>query len=185
MSTRLVTPATTYPVSLEQAKAQCRVDGTDDDIYITALLGAASAHIESLTGRKIMAQTWEYLPCEFADEMELPFGPVSSVTSVKYFDASAVEQTLSASVYSVDLVSDPPRILLADDQAWPTVNDGVNQITIRFVSGYAVVPPPIYQACQLLVAQWYDQRAGVSDKPITETPNAVKALLYPLQLMTV
>lgn len=185
MGLRLVTPASTYPVTTAQAKAHCRVDGSDEDTYIDGLIAAATAHVETLIGRAVAAQTWEYLLDEFADEMLIPLGPVLSVTSIKYNDIDAAEQTLATTFYAVDLTSDPDRVVLADGAAWPTVNGGVNQVTIRFVAGYSTVPPAIYHACLLLIGQWYDQRAGVSDKPISETPHAVRALLSTYQAMVI
>ena len=38
MILRLVTAPAVEPVSLAEAKTQCRVDITDDDAYITALI---------------------------------------------------------------------------------------------------------------------------------------------------
>lgn len=185
MGLRVVTPASTYPVTLAQAKAHCRVDGNDEDAYLDSLIAAATSHVESLIGRAVMAQTWEYLLDEFDDEMLIPLGPVSSVSSVKYFDVDAAEQTLAGTYYAVDLTSDPQRVLLADEAAWPGVNGGTNQVTIRFVAGYTTVPASIYHACLLLIGQWFDQRSGVSDKPISETPHAVRSLLSTYQSMVI
>jgi hypothetical protein len=47
--------------------------------------------------------------------------PLQSVTTVKYYDASGVLQTLASTVYQVDTVSQPGRIVLAPTQIWPTV----------------------------------------------------------------
>lgn len=34
------------PITLAEAKAHCRVDYTDDDAFITSLIGAAVSHLD-------------------------------------------------------------------------------------------------------------------------------------------
>ena len=53
----------------------------------------------------------------------------------------------------------------------------VNDITVRFVVGYATFPPSIKQAILLLIGLWYDNREAASDRPMTNLPHAVEALL--------
>lgn len=177
MSLTLVTPAASYPVSLAEAKAHCRVETTDGDGLLNGLIAAATDHVEMYTGRALIAQTWKLSLDAFADSMVLPKGPVQSVTFVKYLDTAEAEQTVPAADYTVDIASDPQRVARDSDASWPSAHDGVNVVNITFVSGYSAVPPAIKQALLLLVGQWYDQRSGVSDKPISETPHAVAALL--------
>lgn len=177
MSIRLITAASSYPVTLDEAKAQCRIDSSDEDALINGLIAAATDYVELYTGRAIATQTWEYVADGFCDVMALTKGPVTSVTSVKYFDIDAVEQTLSATFYTVDFASDPQRVVLNDGFQWPAVDAGVNKVTIRFVAGYTTVPPSIKHAILLLIGQWFDNRADVADKAMFATPNAVTSLL--------
>jgi uncharacterized phiE125 gp8 family phage protein len=174
---RLVTAPATYPVSVTEAKAQCRVDGDDEDVLIDGLIAAATEYVELYTSRAIISQTWEYVADEFCNEMRLTKGPVLSVSSIKYFDADGVEQTLSPNFYTADLASDPQRVVLNEGFQWPAVDAGVNKVTIRFVAGYAVVPPSIKHAILLLIGQWFDHRADVSEKAMIAMPNAVESLL--------
>ena len=51
MALVLVTGPETEPVSKEEAKAHLRVDGTDDDAYITALIVTARRHVEAILRR--------------------------------------------------------------------------------------------------------------------------------------
>lgn len=177
MSFRLVTAPASYPVTRAEAKAQCRIDGTDEDTLIDGLIAAATDHVELYTGRAIIAQTWELLLDGFSDEILLSKGPVSSVTSVKYNDMAGDEQTVSAANYIFDGVSEPQRIVKKSGYSWPIVDDEVNNVTIRFVCGYAVVPPSIKHAILLLIGQWFDSRADATDKSLIAMPNAVEALL--------
>lgn len=185
MSIRLVTAATTYPVTLAEAKQHCRIEVDTDDSLVNGLIAAATDFVELYTGRAIMAQTWELVLDSFSDTMMITKGPVSSVTSIKYYDADEALQTLSASSYALDADSEPQWVVRASDATWPDVAEGVNNVIIRYVAGYAAIPPAIKHAALMLIGQWYDQRAGVSDKPISETPHAVKAMLFPMQAMHV
>lgn len=177
MSLRLITAPASYPVTLAEAKAQCRVEDSIDDSLIEGLIAAATEHVELYTGRAIVSQTWEAVFDDFSDAMALTKGPVSSVTSVKYFDISEVEQTVDPGNYALDAASDPAWVVKASDYTWPEVAEGVNNVIIRFVSGYSTVPAPIKQAILLLVGQWYDNRADATDRPLIAMPNAVEALL--------
>jgi uncharacterized phiE125 gp8 family phage protein len=174
MSLRLITPPTEYPVTQAEAKMQCRVDGSDENSLIDTYIAAATAHVESVTGRAIMDQTWELVQDDFSDAIMLPKGPVQSITSVSYYDTSEVLQTVSASDYVLDNVSDPAWLVAAEDFDWPEVADGVNNVIIRFVAGYdpdSNAYKELRAAILLLVAHFYDNRS-------TGTfPDAVQSLL--------
>jgi uncharacterized phiE125 gp8 family phage protein len=159
MSLRLITAPASYPVTNAEAKAQARVDGNDENALIDTYIAAATAHVESVTGRAIISQVWEVVLDDFSDAMMLPKGPVQSITSVKYFDTAEVEQTVSASDYVLDNVSDPAWVVKAEDATWPEVAEGVNNVIIRFVAGYSTVPPEIKAAILLAVAHFYDNRS--------------------------
>jgi uncharacterized phiE125 gp8 family phage protein len=177
MSLRLITAPASYPVTLDEAKAHCRVDSVEDDTLIDGLIAAATDHIELYTGRAIMSQTWELVLDQFSDAIMLPKGPVTAITSVKYYDTAEAEQTVSVVNYALDSASDPQWLVKASDYTWPTVSDGVNNVIVRFVAGYSTVPPSIRAAALLLIGQWYDNRAAVTEKPLIAMPNAVADLL--------
>lgn len=178
MGLTLVTPAAaTYPVTLAEAKSQCRVDSSDDDTYLETLIAAATDHVEQYTGRAIISQTWKLTLDAFSDSILLPKGPVQSVSSVTYYDTNGDEQTLSADDYTFDGSSDPQWIVRNSDASWPTTLDGINAVSVTFVAGYSTVPPSIRHAILLLISQWFDQRSGTSDKPFSAVPHAVDALL--------
>jgi uncharacterized phiE125 gp8 family phage protein len=171
MSLRLITGPTTYPVTLAEAKMQCRVDGTDENDLINTYISAATSHVESVTGRAIISQTWELVLDDFSDAILIPKGPVQSITSVKYFDTAEAEQTLAADQYTLDNVSDPAWLVRPEGVTYPEVADGVNNVIIRFVAGYSALPPEMKAAIMLLIAHFYDNRS-------TGTfPEAVNALL--------
>ena len=163
MALKLITAATTYPITLAEAKLHCRVDSTDDDALITALITAATEMCEQQTGRAIMAQTWELTLDAFPDAFELTRVPVQSVTSLKYYDADGVQQTLSNTLYSLDNVDDHGwgYVVPVYAGAWPTSRDQINAVALRYVAGYAdaaSVPEGIKQWIKLMLSTMYDNR---------------------------
>lgn len=68
-------------VSLEDAKAQCRVSHDDEDMLISGLIDAATAHLDGLNGTLGLAlgpQTWRAVFDAGDDTSVLPLGPVVS-----------------------------------------------------------------------------------------------------------
>lgn len=173
----VVTPATGYPVTRTEAKNHCRVDGTADDGLIDGLIAAATDYVVQYTGRSLGSQTLRQTLDEFADSMELPRGPVQSVSNIKYDDADGVEQTLSEDVYQANLTSDPAWIVRSSDQSWPATLDAVNTVRITYVAGYSTVPASIKQAILLLIGDWYDGRSNTVAGQVSQMPHAVEALL--------
>ena len=71
MALKLITAASTFPITLEDAKLHCRVDTAADDALINALITAATELAEQKTGRALMAQTWELTLDAFPEAFEL------------------------------------------------------------------------------------------------------------------
>jgi len=151
-----VAPAT-EPVTLAEAKAQCRVDGTDSDTELTLYISAAREFVEKYTGSRLVSQTVLMQGSSFDDE--LPDAPLISVTSVKYLDTDGTEQTLSTDVYEVVTTGLSPAIRLKVDQSFPAIRDASDAVRVTAVCGYSELPTPIKAAILLIVASWFDSRA--------------------------
>lgn len=92
-----VTPPTSDPVSVAEAKQHLRAVDSDEDEYIGTLITAAREQVEDITRRALMTQTWDYFLDEWPDDdyITLPWGKLASVTSVKYKDSDGVETNLT------------------------------------------------------------------------------------------
>lgn len=177
MPTSLVT-AGTLPVSLTEAKNHLRVTGNDDDVLIDNLITSATTSAENDTWRRFTTQTYDVFYDNFAN-VEIPYGQLQSVTSVKYYDTDNVQQTLSSAVYDVDIVHDPGRVTLAYGQSWPSVYDRPNAIEIRFVCGYSTVPEDIKTAIKFKIEMLY---GNLFDKEYDILDNAYTNLLTPYEI---
>lgn len=173
MPTILITPPTFEPVTLAQVKANCRIDGADEDALIGTLISAAREMAEQITGRSLATQTWERVldafPC---GEIELYNPPVAAIVSVKYIDLDGVEQTLDSSLYALDSDSSPAWLLPAWGTDWPTARDSANALRVRYTAGYAegACPQAIQHWLLAMVAHAYRNREAASDKPMQRLP---------------
>lgn len=164
MRIKLVTGPASEPVSLDEAKAQLRVDGSDDDTFISGLIAAAREHVEQTARRALITQTW-HLSLDgwpSCDEIELPKPPLQSVTSLIYKDSVGAQTTLPTANYIVDSDSQPGRVVLAYGQSWPSGTlYPANPIQVTYVAGYGAasdVPAWAKQAMKLIIGHWYENR---------------------------
>ena len=163
MALKLITAPSTYPVTLAEAKLHCRVDIADDDTLITALITAATEMAEQKTGRAIMTQTLELTLDAFPEAFELTRVPVQSITSVKYYDTTGAQQTLSNTLYALDAADDFGFAYISPVYAgvWPNTRDQINAVAVRYVAGYAdaaSVPQSIKNWILLMVSTMYANR---------------------------
>lgn len=168
----LQTAPTVEPLELSEVKVQCGVAPgvAYHDLALQSWITAARQKVEEDTGRALVNQTWELsLDCWPLGlcPIYLPKPPLSSVTSVKYFDTSNVEQTLATTVYKSVTSRQPGEIHLKQQQSWPSLYGEAAVITIRFVAGYGAaatsVPDGLKAAMKLLVHKWFDPAIGDID----------------------
>lgn len=101
-------------------------------------------------------------------EIRLPRSPASSITTIKYYDVSGTQQTMSSTVYQTDFVSQPARVLPAYNQAWPATQwPRLNAVEITFVAGYGAaassVSYQVIEAVKMLAAHWYENREATTE----------------------
>jgi uncharacterized phiE125 gp8 family phage protein len=197
MGLSLFAAADGEPISLDEAKAHLRVDIDDEDDLIVSCIAAARSHLEGITGRSFVSQTWDYtidnewpwalnLDTRCNEQMiELPRAPLVSVTSITYVDTAGASQTLASNQYVVDGAGTIGRIYPAYDVSWPSVRSQKRAITVRFVAGYGTavsVPEALKQALLLLIAHFYTQRETVVVGQVTAVPMAVDSLVAPYRV---
>jgi uncharacterized phiE125 gp8 family phage protein len=187
---RTADPAALTFLTLAEAKAHCRIDDADNDGLITNLISAVESYLDGysgILGRALINQTWRVnlidWPC---DVIRLPMAPVSAITSIKYYDDSNVQQTVTASDYSLHEDALSPYVKFIPAFSAPGVYDRDNAIEVLFVAGYGSaasnVPAAIRAAALLLVGHWYENRENVViGQTVVELPMAVNSLLAPFR----
>jgi uncharacterized phiE125 gp8 family phage protein len=206
--TRTVPPAA-EPVSLQIAKSHLRVDYPEDDLLIKALITAATQYAEKYCNRSFFNQTWmlsldnfpyviprttvsrshlrDYIDTGYWTDftISLPKPTLVSVTSITYVDGLGQPQTLDPATYSVDIISEPARILPAPGLFWPMLQTYIpGSVKIKFVAGsygdgvdVNTCPQTVVIAILLLVGHWYAHREESSELNLKNIPMGVQALL--------
>lgn len=167
------------PLSLDDAKAHLRVDGTSEDDLIGDLIAAARAHVESRTGTRLVTQTVTIRTDDWADLDRLPIGPVQSITSVSYVDTDGQTQTLSTDIYEARLEGLEPSLVTKFMQTWPQSRFG-SLVTVTAVVGYGAAgsqPAETIHAIRLILADLYAHRETIGEGVSLPVAASVDALL--------
>ena len=163
--TRITAPVLD-PVTQSEIYRHLRlVEDATEKAYADAVAEVAREYVEQYSGTALLTQTWELTLDEWwQGVLELPYPPLQSVSSIKYIDSDGVEQTLSASAYSVTTGDPVGYVQFAADTTVPVARAEAGAIRIRFVSGYtaaADIPASLRQAVLLMTAQWFENREPV------------------------
>lgn len=171
------------PVTLADAKAHLRVLHDSENTAIERFVRSAREHIEGVSGRSLITQTWKlWLPC-FPREgtIVLPRPPLQSVTAVRYVDSDGATQTLAGTNYHVLSEGLFGRIERKASVAWPATDKQPKAVEIEYVAGYGSaaddVPADLVNSILLLAEHLYYNRGETTDEPLTRNPVAVDALL--------
>jgi uncharacterized phiE125 gp8 family phage protein len=189
MNYKLITPASTFPVTLAQARTHLRLvpygtpESHPDDEYIDDLLiPSATSWVEEYLEAFLATQTIEIALNELKSKVELPYGNVQSVTSVKVLE-DGVETIVSTDVYSLNDYVKPANLYLNLGQSWPSYDEVDNAVKIRYVVGYATAPSPIMSAILLIIGHLYENRQeNLSGVTINDLPMGVRVLLQPYRV---
>lgn len=206
----LVTPPTTKPLTVAEAKAALDIGYTEKDPLITGLIAAATTYLDGWTGilgRALCEQTWRQdydgFVCwsrlrdrsrdrhYYGVRLRLPVAPVISVTSVKYTDVSGIEQTIASGNYTLKNDDRGSYVEFLTSYVFPTLFVESASVRIAYLAGYAdvagtpktsSVPDAIKQAMLLLIRQWFDNPTPVIvGQTVEKMPYAVDALLGPFR----
>jgi uncharacterized phiE125 gp8 family phage protein len=161
----LVTGPAKEPLSVDQAKSQCRIDVADEDASIADYIAASRVDAEEYMSRGLFTQTWKFTLDAFANEIWLPrAAPLQSVSSIQYYDTSGTLQTLATSYYVVDTVAEPGRIVKAPLQTWPSLQaDRASAVIVNYVVGWSdvtLIPAAINHGIGLLVQGRNERQTG-------------------------
>jgi uncharacterized phiE125 gp8 family phage protein len=201
LAAELVSPPDVLPLSLDEVKLHCRVDGDDEDDLLNALIAAAVGFLDGrsgILGRCMISQTWRerfdpwspdrrhlhgdrYWPGY--DVLPLSLAPVIEISSVTYADVSGVEQTIDPASYSLEVDSLGPRVRFARGYSFPAMGWDGAPLSVTYVAGYGEdpddVPSALRQAMKLLIGDWYLNRETMVEGRLAQLPFAVDALLGP------
>jgi uncharacterized phiE125 gp8 family phage protein len=168
---RTVEPAV-EPVTLSEVKAHLRIDGTSEDDLLTGLVRAARQDVERSTGLALIDQSWRLVLDRWPASGTVPLRihPVREVLSVTLYGSEGEASLLAPESYQVDTLSRPARV---HAETTPPALRAMNGVEIDFSAGFGEsgtdVPDLLRRAILLLVAHWYEFRAGFGpdDQPVS------------------
>jgi len=175
MTYALIDPPTAEPLTLAQVRAHLRLDQTDEDDLLTALIRTAREHLERETGLCLLAQRWRlYLDgWPMGGVIPIARSPVQAVDAVTVYASDGTASDVSLEDHLLDGAGRPVRLWLRDP---PAPERRMNGIEIDFSAGYGEagtdVPGTLIRAMLIHVAFMFafrgvvpsqDQPAGVPD----------------------
>ena len=189
MSSILLTAPALEPLSLAEAKAFLRVETSDDDDVISALISGSRIHIEAQTRRALITQSWRIIRDAWPASGLLPLMPVplASLDAVRIYQADGSTQSLDTSAFVLDKAAAPAVLAFAAPPLAPgrTVAGIEVDITVGYGAAASNVPEALRQAIRLLVAHWYENRAiAAVGQQTTVLPETVAALIAPYRVFS-
>ncbi len=172
------------PVGLPEMRAYLRLeDGAEDDL-VAALVKAARRAVEAAAGRVLVESRWRLVLDAWPESgvVPLPVSPLIAVERVRVFDRDGQATDLGADLYEVDVIDDPPRLIV--DPRAPAPGRARQGVAIEVRAGYGAtsesVPVPLRQAVRLLVTRWFENRVDADPGP---PPPDVGTLIAPYRRM--
>lgn len=176
MRLKLKTAPPVEPITLDEAKIHLKVDGSDDNALISALITTTRQLAERETKRAFITQTWQMYLDYAPPEIEIPKPPLQSITAITVIDEAGAETVVSSTTYDVDASENSPgRVRLKSGYLWP-YHRGFASFIIEFKAGYGDgatdVPEALKQGLFVLIGHMYENRGD---------EGAVKARVHALE----
>lgn len=166
--------------------AEIRGTHSPSDPAIAALIAAVTASVAGPSGwlgRSLGVQTLRVYQPRLTACIRLPCSPIVEVLSVKYLDATGVEQTVSPGAYRLA----GTMIVPTSGMQWPATANEPDAVRVTYQAGYTTPPAEAKQAIILGVQHLRDMGGtsvflrsdtveGVSAKSWFVSPQASEAV---------
>jgi uncharacterized phiE125 gp8 family phage protein len=153
------------PITLAEAKAQCRVTSDAENQLFHNLIQTAREMCEEDLGISVLQQTVEQALDHFPEdgcEIRLSRPPLRAVMSITYYGSDGADTLWSASEYLVDSDSFPARIVPKYGFTWPSAQlQPINGVKILFECGWPdrkQVPSRLKSGMLLIIGSLYKNR---------------------------
>ncbi len=166
LDVQIKTDLVTEPVTVAEAKSYLNVDYTSWDTLIGTLISSARTNLERYTGSTFATKTLVATYQKVAENIDIPYGPIQSITHVKSIDESGTKTTLTAGTDYLVTGNNFKNIRFY----------GIDTpIEIEYVAGYTALPADLKVAILKQVAMDFEFRENVMDSSqVTELSNGAK-----------
>jgi uncharacterized phiE125 gp8 family phage protein len=170
LDVQIKTDLTTEPVTVTEAKTYLNVDYTSWDTLIGTLISSARTKLEKYTGCTFGTKTLVSTFQQVADNIDIPYGPIQSITTVKSIDETGTKTTLTAG-----------KDYLVTGNSFKNIRFfGIDTpIEIEYVAGYTALPADLKVSILKQVAMDFEYREGTSDTKMMELSNSATKLAKP------
>lgn len=172
MKTIVITPPVTEPVTLDEAKAQLRIESafTLDDDYINSLISVARDRCENYCNQFFTEQSIAIVVEGKAEGfVDLPY-PGITIDSITYTDPDNAEQSIDAADYVYNAETQKLNFVESFDSIDFTVN-ATTSAPAQIVG--------VQQAIKMMVTDMYELRTETVVGPSIADNPALDAMLYP------
>jgi uncharacterized phiE125 gp8 family phage protein len=183
----LLTAPAVEPIGLDEAKAFLRVEHSDDDEVIAALVAASRIHVEAQTRRALITQDWRMSIDAWPPDGRLLIrpAPLQSLDAARVYDFEGTAHEVDTQAFVPDLAN---SALIFAPWALPAPGRIAAGIELDMTAGYGDnatdVPEALRQAIRLLTAHWYENRGLAAVGTVTVLPSTVAALIAPYRVMS-
>ncbi len=164
-----VTAPAVLPVSVAEVKKSLRIDSSDDDDVIEALIQAAVDYYEGWTGILgicLVEQTWRQSFDRFERSLCLPLGPVIQAVSVSWRNSAGQVSIVPAESYDLETsAGGQSRIWFRNTFSRPSDLYERSAVSVEYRAGWLIVdekPTVPKDICTAIIARvqiGYEQSA--------------------------
>jgi uncharacterized phiE125 gp8 family phage protein len=161
------------PITVEEARKHCEIDGDHHDTLLARLLKGAIAKVQRETGKILSVTGYEQRSAFCGREIVLEAAPVREVEMVAYLGLDGAEHEFEAGGWELIETSEGATILL---KARAAIAARPDNLRVYFIAGYDrpdltegdlafVFPEDARLAVLMLVAHWFRSREAEGEVP--------------------
>jgi uncharacterized phiE125 gp8 family phage protein len=181
-SYQLLTPPALEPVTLAEAKDWLKIDGSDEDQIINALIISARLSVEAATGLMLITQSWRlaFDAWPLSGRLNLIHAPLQTVSALRIYDVNGMSKLLDLTGLDVSSGRQPKLVLKSALPQSSKMVDGIElDLILGFGNSAASVPEDLKLAIKMLVAFWHENRGDGTSGVSVRWPDSISALLHP------
>jgi len=167
-------------LTLDEAKKWLRVEGTEEDALIAAIMKGAVSYAENYLNKTVGNNTYHMAMDSFESAIQLLRPPVNEVTKIEYVDTEGVLQEFDLLLTKLD--KDSGKIYLNAGESWPDIANEPFAVHIYYTcTGMfaASEADDVLDAIKLTLTYRYDYR----DDPNQRWRKASDNILTPLRII--